>query len=116
MGLVFDWILKNGGVEEMQRRAVEKANMIYNIIDASKGYYSSAVHPSCRSHMNIPYRVKKDEALEGKFLKETKALGLLGLKGHRSVGGIRASIYNAVLPEHVRILEAFMKEFQSNNP
>ena len=116
MGLVFDWILKNGGVEEMQRRAVEKASMIYNLIDSSKGYYSCAVDSNCRSHMNVPYRVKKDEEVENKFLKEAKALGLLGLKGHRSVGGIRASIYNAVLPEHVRKLESFMKKFQADNP
>jgi len=116
MGLVFDWILRNGGVEEMQRRSKEKADMIYNLIDSSNGYYSSVVSPSSRSHMNVPYRVKKNEELENKFLKEAKALGLLGLKGHRSVGGIRASIYNAVLPEHVRKLETFMKEFQANNP
>jgi phosphoserine aminotransferase len=116
MGLVFDWIIKNGGVEEMERRAIEKSTMIYNLIDSSSGYYSSVVDPSARSRMNVPFRVKKDEALEEKFLKEAKAAGLLGLKGHRSVGGIRASIYNAVLPEHVRKLEAFMKSFMSENP
>lgn len=116
MGLVFDWILKNGGVGEMERRAIEKSNMIYNLIDNSNGYYSSVVHPSCRSRMNVPYRVKNDEDLETKFLKDAKSQGLLSLKGHRSVGGIRASIYNAVLPEHVQKLEAFMKQFLANNP
>lgn len=86
MGLVFDWILSNGGVEEMEKRAIEKSNMIYNLMDNSKGFYSSVVHPSCRSRMNVPYRVKKDEDVENKFIKDAKAQGLLSLKGHRSVG------------------------------
>ncbi|ODN03223.1 putative phosphoserine aminotransferase [Orchesella cincta] len=114
VGLVFDWILQNGGVEEMQRRAIAKATTIYDLVDGD--YYSSAVDATCRSHMNVPFRVKKDEALEEKFLKEAKALGLLGLKGHRSVGGIRASIYNAITPEHVEKLGEFMKSFKQNNP
>ncbi|CAL8103948.1 unnamed protein product [Orchesella dallaii] len=114
VGLVFDWILQNGGVQEMERRAKQKAATIYNLIDGD--YYTSAVDPNCQSHMNVPFRVKKDEGLEEKFLKEAKALGLLGLKGHRSVGGIRASIYNAITPEHVEKLGDFMKSFKENNP
>jgi phosphoserine aminotransferase len=115
VGLVFDWILANGGVEEMERRAIQKSETIYNLIDASNGFYTSAVDKNARSRMNVPFRVKKDEQLEEKFLKEAKAAGYLGLKGHRSVGGIRASIYNAILPEQVEKLGKFIEEFASNN-
>jgi len=115
VGLVFDWILNNGGVEEMERRAIEKANTLYNLIDSSKGFYTNPVDKNHRSRMNVVFRIKNDEALENKFVKEAKELKLLGLKGHRSVGGIRASIYNAVLPEHVRELEKFMKAFLTKN-
>lgn len=100
----------------MERQAIQKSSAIYNLIDTLGDYYTSAVNGNCRSKMNIPFRVKKDEDLEGKFLKEAKAHGLLGLKGHRSVGGIRASIYNAILPEHVDKLVDFMKAFKENNP
>ena len=99
----------------MERRAIEKSQLLYNAIDNSNGFYSSAVEPQSRSRMNVPYRVKKDEELENKFLKEAKATKFLGLKGHRSVGGIRASIYNAILPEHVQKLEEFMQAFAANN-
>jgi len=116
VGLVFDWILKNGGVEEMEKWALEKSNMIYDAIDSSNGYYTSAVDKSCRSRMNVPFRVNNSEDVESIFLKEAKSRGFLGLKGHRSVGGIRASIYNAVLPAHVKKLEAFMKEFMAAHP
>jgi len=115
VGLVFDWIAQNGGVEEMERRAIEKSNMLYQLIDSSAGFYTCAVDKNCRSRMNVTYRVKSDEALETKFVKEAKAVGLLELKGHRSVGGIRASIYNAVLPRHVQRLQEFMKTFMANN-
>jgi phosphoserine aminotransferase len=115
VGLVFDWIITNGGVEEMERRAIEKSNMIYQLIDTSNGFYTSAVDKDCRSRMNVTFRIKGDEALETKFVKEAKAQGLLELKGHRSVGGIRASIYNAVLPRHVQKLADFMKTFMGNN-
>lgn len=115
VGLVFDWILENGGVEEMERRAIAKSDLLYNAIDNSNGFYTSAVEPKSRSRMNVPYRVKKDEEVENKFLKEAKSQKFLGLKGHRSVGGIRASIYNAILPEHVQKLETFMQGFQANN-
>lgn len=100
----------------MEKQAITKSSLIYNLIDCLGDYYTSAVDSSCRSRMNVPFRVKKDEDLENKFLKESKALGLLGLKGHRSVGGIRASIYNAILPQHVEKLEEFMKTFKGNNP
>lgn len=100
----------------MEAQAVAKASLIYDLIDNLGDYYTSAVDPSCRSRMNVPFRVKKDEALEKKFLKEAEAKGYLGLKGHRSVGGIRASIYNAILPQDVEKLAEFMKTFKENNP
>jgi len=115
VGLVLDHVLKNGGVEEMEKRAIEKSSMLYKLIDGSSQYFTSAVDPSCRSRMNVPFRIKKDEDLENKFLKEAKALGYLGLKGHRSVGGIRASIYNALLPEHVSKLRDFLNSFKLKN-
>ena len=99
----------------MERRAIEKSTTLYNIIDESNGFYINSVDPDCRSRMNIVFRVMNNEALENKFVSEAKAVGLLGLKGHRSVGGIRASVFNAVLPAHVNRLADFMKKFQVAN-
>jgi phosphoserine aminotransferase len=115
MNLVFDWIIKNGGVEEMEKRAIQKSSLLYNTIDNSDGFYTNAVEEDCRSRMNVVFRIKNDETLENDFCKEAKAMGLLGLKGHRSVGGIRASIYNAVLPEHTQRLVDFMRKFQEKH-
>jgi phosphoserine aminotransferase len=115
MNLVFDWIIANGGVEEMEERAIKKSSLLYKTIDNSGGFYENAVELNCRSRMNIVFRIKNDETLENDFVKEAKALGLLGLKGHRSVGGIRASIYNAVLPEHTQRLVDFMIKFQEKH-
>jgi len=115
MGLVFDWMLQQGGVDEMERRAIVKHGLVYNAIDSSSGFYVNNVDKNARSRMNVVFRIKNNEDLETKFVKEAKALGLLGLKGHRSVGGIRASIFNAVLPEHVERLVGFMTKFQSEN-
>jgi phosphoserine aminotransferase len=115
MGLVFDWIIANGGVEEMEQRAIKKSNILYKTIDQSGGFYINNVEDDCRSRMNIVFRIKNDETLENDFCKEAKAMGLIGLKGHRSVGGIRASIYNAVLPEHAQRLVDFMRKFQEKH-
>lgn len=90
--------------------------MIYDAIDNSDGYYSNPVEPKYRSRTNIPFRVKKDEKLETKFLNEAAALGLIELKGHRSVGGCRASCYNAMPIEGVETLVNFMKKFREENP
>ncbi len=98
----------------MQKRAVEKSSIIYDTIDGSGGFYRSPVDPAYRSRMNIPFRLSSDE-LEKKFLSEASALDMLGLKGHRSVGGIRASVYNALPVEDVRALADFMKGFQKRN-
>jgi phosphoserine aminotransferase len=109
-GLVFEWLLEQGGLEEMQRRNRRKAETLYKAIDDS-GFYANPVAKHCRSWMNIPFTLA-DPALDGKFLEQAKAGGLLSLKGHRSVGGMRASIYNAMPQEGVDALVAFMAEFE----
>jgi phosphoserine aminotransferase len=112
--LVLEWIKKNGGAEGMAKRAQLKSSIIYDAIDSSDGYYRSPVDAAYRSKMNIVFRLGSDE-LEKKFLAETKAAGMLGLKGHRSVGGLRASIYNSLPVEDVQTLADLMKEFQRVN-
>ncbi|MBU1910421.1 MAG: 3-phosphoserine/phosphohydroxythreonine transaminase [Verrucomicrobia bacterium] len=111
--LVTRWILKMGGLDVMARRNVEKAAKVYSLIDASSFYRGTAVK-EFRSDMNITFRLPS-EPLEEAFIKEASAQKLKGLKGHRSVGGIRASIYNAFPPENVDTLVAFMKEFERKN-
>ncbi len=110
MSHVLKWVKENGGVKAIERLNGEKAEMIYKAIDASEFYRGTAEKES-RSLMNITFRLK-DPALEGRFLEEAKKLGMAGLKGHREVGGIRASIYNAFPVEGARVLAEFMKEFE----
>ena len=112
--LVFDWILSIGGLEEMKRRNEKKASLLYDYLD-SQTYYTAPVDKKCRSMMNVVF-VTGDAELDKKFAKEASAAGLKNLKGHRSVGGMRASIYNAMPYEGVEKLVAFMKEFAQNNP
>jgi phosphoserine aminotransferase len=109
-GLVFQWLKGLGGLEAMERRNREKAALLYDLIDASP-FYSSPVAKADRSLMNVPFRLA-DEALDDAFLKEAKAHGLIQLKGHRSVGGMRASIYNAMPLAGVQALVAFMRDFE----
>ena len=111
--LVLEWIVRNGGVEGMDRRAEEKSGMIYSVIDSSD-FFRSPVDKAVRSRMNIVFRLPSEE-LEAKFISESKAEGMLGLKGHRSVGGLRASLYNALPVEDVKALADFMKEFERKN-
>ncbi|TNN66556.1 Phosphoserine aminotransferase [Liparis tanakae] len=114
VGLVLEWIKNNGGSAAMETLNKQKSSMIYDIINASNGFYECPVDVSCRSRMNIPFRVGKkggDEALEKEFLAAASKRGMLSLKGHRSVGGIRASLYNAVTVEETEALATFMKEF-----
>ena len=113
-GLVFKWIESIGGLEEMKRRNEKKANLLYDYLD-SQDYYTAAAEKSSRSMMNVTF-VTGDEALDKKFASEAAKAGLKNLKGHRSVGGMRASIYNAMPYEGVEALVAFMKEFAKNNP
>ena len=109
-GLVFRWLKAQGGVAAMERRNVEKASLLYGFIDSS-GLYENRVAPADRSRMNVPFFLK-DERLNDAFLRGAEAQGLLQLKGHRSVGGMRASIYNAMPLEGVQALVGYMKEFE----
>lgn len=111
--LVTRWLLERGGVPAMESRNKLKAATLYTALDAS-GYYSPTAAKDCRSAMNITFRLPTEE-LEEKFAKDAGKAGLKQLKGHRSVGGIRASIYNAFPPEGVDALVAFMKEFETKN-
>lgn len=107
--------MKKLGLKHLEDQAHTKSKMLYDFIEGSDGYYSNPVEPIFRSRMNIPFRVKKDDKLEAKFLKEAQEHGLIELKGHRSVGGCRASIYNAMPVEGVEALVNFMKKFRDEN-
>ncbi len=108
--LVLEWVKKHGGASGMEKRAEKKAAMIYDVMDRYDGFYSSPVDARYRSLMNIVFRLP-DEDLEKLFLQNSAADGMIGLKGHRSVGGCRASIYNGVPEESVEALAGFMDEF-----
>jgi len=109
-GLVFKWLLEQGGLNAMGERNQRKAQLLYDAIDNS-GYYKNPVDPNCRSWMNVPFTLP-DANLDKTFLAEAKEAGLLTLAGHRSVGGMRASIYNAMPEAGVRALVDFMADFQ----
>jgi phosphoserine aminotransferase len=109
-GLVFQWLKREGGVTEMAKRNRAKAETLYAAIDAS-AFYSNPVARQCRSWMNVPFRIAKPE-LEKTFLAEADVAGLTHLAGHRSVGGMRASLYNAMPMEGVTALIAFMRDFE----
>jgi phosphoserine aminotransferase len=109
-GLVFKWVKAQGGVAAMEQRNIEKAALLYGYLDASD-FYENRVRPADRSRMNVPFFLK-DSSLDARFLKGAGEAGLLQLKGHRSVGGMRASIYNAMPIEGVRALIDYMKEFE----
>lgn len=111
--LVLEWIEKLGGLEEMKRRNEAKAKILYDFIDSSK-MFSNPVRPCDRSLMNVTFVTESDE-LNKKFVAEAAQAGFVNLKGHRSVGGMRASIYNAMPIEGVEQLVEFMKEFEKNN-
>ncbi|TXH70526.1 MAG: 3-phosphoserine/phosphohydroxythreonine transaminase [Lysobacteraceae bacterium] len=114
LGLNVKWMLAEGGVAEFARRNAEKAALLYAAIDGSGGYYRNEVDPAVRSRMNIPFFLH-DDALDKSFLAEAKAAGLIALKGHRALGGMRASIYNAMPVAGVKALVAFMQDFQSRH-
>jgi len=109
-GLVFQMLKRRGGIAEMEKTNIAKAKLLYAAIDASNGFYNCPVAASDRSRMNVPFTLK-DANLDGDFLRQADARGLLQLKGHRSVGGMRASIYNAMPLEGVQTLVDFMNEF-----
>ncbi len=115
VGLVLEWLEAQGGVAAMEKRNAVKAKLLYDTIDGS-GYYKCPVELESRSKMNIVFRVAGgDEAIEARFVKEAEAAGIVGVKGHRSVGGMRASLYNAITPAAVEELTAFMREFERKN-
>jgi phosphoserine aminotransferase len=109
-GLTFDWLLAQGGVAEMERRNQTKAALLYDFIDGSQLYENRVAH-DCRSRMNIPFFLRHESRNEA-FLAGAKAAGLLQLKGHKSVGGMRASLYNAMPVAGVQALVAYMREFE----
>ena len=109
-GLVFDWLKKKGGLKGMAEINKRKAEKLYSFIDASGGFYKNPVEKHSRSWMNVPFTLK-DAALDEPFLKGTKAAGLVQLKGHRSVGGMRASIYNAMPEAGIDALIVYMQDF-----
>jgi phosphoserine aminotransferase len=111
VGLVLKWLKGLGGLPGMYKLNQEKANLLYKAIDNSGGFYRGHAKPEARSIMNVPFRMPSEE-LEEQFVKEAKKADLIGIKGHRSVGGLRASIYNALPVEGVKALVDFMQEFQ----
>lgn len=112
-GKVFKWLKNLGGLEAMKAKNIEKANVLYNFLDSSK-LFKGTVEPSSRSLMNVPF-VTGNEELDAKFVKEAKEAGFENLKGHRTVGGMRASIYNAMPIEGVQKLVEFMTKFEKEN-
>ena len=112
VGLVLEWLETSGGVASMEQRNNAKAKQLYDVIDAGS-FYSGQVEKSSRSKMNVVFRIAGgDEAVEKEFAKQAEAANLVGTVGHRSVGGMRVSLYNAVTPEAVQTLTSFMQEFQ----
>jgi phosphoserine aminotransferase len=112
LGLVTEWMAAEGGLPGMQRRNEAKAKLLYDTIDASNGYYCCPVEKASRSLMNVVFRVGADEAIEKEFAKGAAAANLVGTPGHRSVGGMRVSLYNAVGQDSVEALVAYLREFQ----
>jgi phosphoserine aminotransferase len=112
-GLVFKWLKKLGGMAAMERHNIAKAAVLYDYLDKS-GFFVSPIARSDRSRMNVPFKLK-NESLDGAFLKGAEERGMVQLKGHRAVGGMRASIYNAMPIDGVRKLVDYMKEFEARN-
>jgi len=111
---VLRWLEANGGLTAMEARNRKKGDMLYGMIDSSNGFYNCPVKKDARSLMNVVFRLPNEE-LEAKFIAEGKAHAFIGLKGHRSVGGCRVSMYNATSPESIAALVDFMKDFMSKN-
>merc|ERR1719240_882216 len=116
MGLYLKYMKRIGGIEPLQVLAEKRSKMLYETIEASDGFYRAPVQPSCRSRVNVPFVIYDDDAaLSKKFLSEAAEEGLVALSGHRSVGGLRASLYNAMPLEGVAKLCKFMKKFHGQN-
>ncbi len=113
VSLITNWINSQGGINRIDKLNQDKAKCLYDLIDGD--FYQTPVEKGSRSLMNVVFRIRNDEVLENKFLSEAKELGLMNLKGHRSVGGLRASIYNAVSQTSVNALTDFMQSFKVKN-
>ena len=114
--LVLEWVERQGGAAAMARRNDEKARLLYDTIDSSGGFYSSPVAVEDRSRMNVVFRIAGgDQAREKQFVREAESAGLVGLQGHRSVGGLRASLYNAVGRGAAEAIAAFMEDFEKRS-
>jgi len=112
-GLVLDWMKKQGGIRFFEEQCGRKSNLFYDTMEKSNGFYDAVAEPGARSRTNIPFRVcKGDYALEAKFVEEARKHGLVGLAGHKYLGGCRVSIYNTLTYEDVEQLTDFMKNFQ----
>ena len=114
LNLTLGWVQEQGGLAGVNRINEQKAALLYGAIDSSGGFYKGHAQKDSRSLMNVSFTIANRE-LEAAFISESENAGMLGLKGHRHVGGIRASIYNAVSIENVRTLAEFMKEFARKN-
>ncbi|TNJ61365.1 3-phosphoserine/phosphohydroxythreonine transaminase [Paenibacillus hemerocallicola] len=114
MKLVLEWLKRQGGIAEMEKINVQKANLLYDVIDSSGGFYKGCIEKPFRSMMNITWRMV-DEEVEKRFVRESECNGFDGLAGHRSVGGLRASAYNAVPYQACKALAEFMIDFQNRN-
>jgi phosphoserine aminotransferase len=114
MRLVMKWLVDQGGLEAIGRANAEKAKILYDALDASGGFYRPHARPDSRSNMNVTFRLPSED-LEKQFVSEARAVRLDGLKGHRSVGGIRASLYNAFPKKGVEALVSFLKDFAQKN-
>jgi len=112
-GLVFKWLKQLGGLPEIEKRSVAKAKLLYDYLDSSK-FFHNPVAKEDRSRMNVPFTLK-DSSLDETFLKGASAHGMVQLKGHRSVGGMRASIYNAMPIEGVQALVSYMRDFEKKH-
>ncbi|MEH6986793.1 3-phosphoserine/phosphohydroxythreonine transaminase [Cytobacillus firmus] len=114
LSLVLQWAEQIGGLEQIEKTNEKKAKMLYDVIDESEGFYIGHAHKNSRSRMNVTFNLHSED-LSMEFQKQAKEAGFIGLGGHRSIGGCRASIYNAVPEDHVEKLAAFMKAFKNNN-
>jgi len=114
MKLVLEWVKSLGGLNAVENRNQEKANMLYNLIDSNPTFFKGAAEKDSRSAMNVTFRLPTED-LEAQFIGDGKAAGFGGLKGHRSVGGIRVSMYNALEPQGIKELTDFMKDFAQKN-
>lgn len=115
-GKVLKWVKRHGGLEAMEQQSKKKSKLLYDTIDSSNNFYNSTVPVQNRSRTNVPFRIKNgDTDLENKFLEMAKERNMYQLKGHKLVGGIRVSLYNAISYENVTVLVKFMKLFQQQN-